>query len=201
MTSVELVGTLRPDNRRDILELFPKGGVIAELGVFRGVYSERILERCQPKLLYLVDLWGSRVDWWIDGDVRSVSGGEAYHCCCSKFESNHVVRMRRESTIDFLASMPDRSLDVVYLDADHGYCSVRDELALAWPRMKPGGWISGHDYCDLFPGVVQAVSEFIELHGLRLDVLTKEIPGIVINCPGGPKEMAYNSFAIKVPVP
>lgn len=193
--------TIRPKNRRDMLELFPKGGVVAELGVFRGVYSERIVERCQPKLLYLVDLWGSRVDWWIDGEIRSVSGGEAYHLCRSKFELNQSVKLRRESTIDFLASMPDKSLDLVYLDADHSYRSVRDELALSWPRMKPGGWISGHDYCSLFPGVVQAVSEFIDLHNLKLDVLTKEIPGIVINCPGGPEKMAYNSFAIKVPVP
>lgn len=187
----------RIPNRREMLKLFPIGGVYAELGVFRGMFSERILETCAPKRLFLVDLWTQAVDWLIDGQLVKFSGEEAYSFTC-RLEAWGSVRIRRQKTVDFLIGLPDASLDVAYLDADHSYNAVRDELALVLPRMRKGGWISGHDYCDLFPGVVRAVTEFTKLHGLKLDVLTDESPGGVINCPTGPTEMAYNSFAIKV---
>ena len=189
---------IRPANRRVMLDLFPKGGVIAELGVFRGGYSACILDRCQPKRLFLVDLWAARTDWLVDGEVRSVGPEEAYVDACL-LESRPGVVIRRQSTIEFLSRQPDQSLDVVYSDADHSYESVRDELALALPRMKPGGWIAGHDYCELFPGVMRAVTEFCKLHKLKIAALTNEKPGMVINCPSGPQAMAYNSYAIKVP--
>ena len=190
---------IRPVNRREMLKLFPKRGVMAELGVFRGMFSQRIVEQCNPKKLYLVDTWGESIDWLIDGKIVNVSGDAAYRHVCELFDANKQVALRRQTTVSFLSSLPDASLDLIYLDADHAYESVRDELALLWPRIKPGGWVSGHDYCTLFPGVIKAVSEFLKLHNLTLDVLTDEAPGIVINCPNGPKEMAYNSFAFRKP--
>lgn len=188
---------IRPKHRRDMLELFPVGGIVAELGVFRGTFSERILEKLHPQKMYLVDTWSSPMDWWFEGGVQSVSGNEAYRETL-RLERFPSVVIRRQSTIEFLSTLPDNSLDLSYHDADHSYESVRDELALVFPRMKRGGWIAGHDYCELFPGVMRAVDEFIALHGLQLDVLTDEVPGSVINCPGGPTSMAYNSFAFKV---
>lgn len=190
---------IRPANRREMLALFPKNGTIAEIGVFRGVYAERIIERCQPERLYLVDLWNETIDWLIDGKLQNVGGEEAYQLVKSKFAQRPEVTLVRRHSAAFLASLPDASLDVIYLDADHSYQSVRDELSLAWHRVRPGGWIAGHDYCDLFPGVVQGVKEFLWRHKLKLDVLTDEEPGPVINCPGGPTSMAYNSFAFRKP--
>lgn len=189
--------TMRPTSRIAMLEHFPRGGIVAELGVFRGMFSRRLLDILKPHRLYLVDLWSQSLDWVIDGEQRSINGDAAYRETVSQFENDDRVRIRRQSTIDFLVSTPDDSLDVVYLDADHSYESVRDELALAWPRLRTGGWLAGHDYCDLFPGVIRAVDEFCRLHGISLDMLTDESPCPVINCPDGPSEMAYNSFAIK----
>ena len=39
------------------------------------------------------------------------------------------------------------SLDFVYIDARKGYLKVKEDL-LDWaPRVRPGGLLSGHDYC------------------------------------------------------
>ena len=53
----------------------------------------------------------------------------------------------------------DASLDFVFIDAEHTYDAVKQDIAAWEPKIKPGGWVMGHDYCDKFPGVRQAVQE------------------------------------------
>ena len=180
-----------------MLKHFPKGGVYAEIGVFIGTFSARIVENCAPSKLYMVDMWRDGLDWMVNGELRHFSGQEAYLEAC-KLDCNQCVRMRRQKAVEFISELPDNHLDVVYHDADHSYEAVRDCLNLSLPRMKKGGWISGHDYCDVFPGVIKAVDEFASKNGLKIDILTDETPSVVINMPDGPKTTAYNSYAIKV---
>ena len=45
------------NNRNDLLRTFKKGLIIAELGVFEGEFSKNIFNICQPKKLFLVDLF------------------------------------------------------------------------------------------------------------------------------------------------
>ena len=51
-------------------------------------------------------------------------------------------------------------VDFVFIDAEHTYEGVRDDI-IAWsPKVRPGGIIAGHDYTpERFPGVVAAVDE------------------------------------------
>lgn len=53
----------------------------------------------------------------------------------------------------------DGDLDLVFIDADHFYMSVKADLAAWWPKVKSGGIFAGHDYSDA-TGVKQAVDEF-----------------------------------------
>lgn len=53
----------------------------------------------------------------------------------------------------------DASVDCIYIDADHRYRSVKRDLAAWMPKVRPGGFISGHDYVKTFPGVRRAVRE------------------------------------------
>lgn len=188
---------IRPPKRIEMLKYFPKGGVYAEIGVFIGTFSARIIENCAPSKIYLVDTWRDGLDWMVNGEIKHFTGQEAYNEAC-KLDCNPAVRIRRQKSVEFISELPDDHLDVIYLDANHSYESVRDELNLCFPRMKKGGWVSGHDYCDVFSGVKRAVDEFVSKNGLKIDILTDETPGPVINMPDGPKTVAYNSFAIKV---
>lgn len=189
--------TKRVPNRRELLSLFPVGGVYAELGVFRGQFSERILETCRPSRLYLVDLWQDGGDRLIDGAVKTFTGNEAMRETL-RLEPRPAVRIRRQRTVEFLESLPNESLDVVYLDSGHQYELVRDELVMAFPRVKCGGWISGHDYCDVFPGVIRAVDEFVARYGLQIDYLTDEPTTVSSKSNKDEKTVAYNSYAIQV---
>ncbi len=50
--------------------------------------------------------------------------------------------------------------DLVFIDGDHRYDSVVEDIDIAWKLTKPGGIISGHDYGQLgHPGVKEAVDE------------------------------------------
>ena len=46
-------------SREELLKLMPKGGVVAELGVDEGTFSEKIIHLSMPEKLYLVDVWES----------------------------------------------------------------------------------------------------------------------------------------------
>jgi len=47
-----------------------------------------------------------------------------------------------------LQSLPDESYDFVYLDGDHSYEGVKAEIPLYWEKVKRGGVLAGHDYCN-----------------------------------------------------
>jgi ferredoxin len=53
----------------------------------------------------------------------------------------------------------NNSLDAVYIDAMHDAHSVRLDIEHWWPKIKPGGWIMGHDYAPYHPGVIQMVNQ------------------------------------------
>ena len=41
----------------------------------------------------------------------------------------------------------DASLDWIYIDALHSYNAVMEDMVNWWPKLKPGGMFSGHDFC------------------------------------------------------
>ncbi len=52
----------------------------------------------------------------------------------------------------------DASLDFVYIDACHTAPHPANDIAAWLPKIKPGGYIGGHDYDrSKFPGVADAV--------------------------------------------
>jgi len=51
--------------------------------------------------------------------------------------------------------------DVVFIDANHGYESCKSDIKNWANLMQAGGTICGHDYCDSWPGVKQAVDELL----------------------------------------
>lgn len=61
------------------------------------------------------------------------------------------------STAAASALVADGSLDFVFIDADHSAPAVADDIARWHAKVRPGGWLGGHDYSQKFPGVIQAV--------------------------------------------
>jgi|688.fasta_scaffold189028_2 predicted O-methyltransferase YrrM len=67
----------------------------------------------------------------------------------------------------------DESIDVVYIDGCHEYDSVKQNIELYYPKIKRGGFLTGHDYHyspDVWPGVTKAVNEFA--NEINLSIMT-----------------------------
>lgn len=57
----------------------------------------------------------------------------------------------------------DQSVDFCFIDGDHTYEAMSEDLRTWFPKIRNGGIIGGHDYInDLHPGVKHAVDEFFK---------------------------------------
>jgi hypothetical protein len=61
---------------------------------------------------------------------------------------------------DMLPYIGDGIVDFVYIDGDHSYEAVKEDIAGWWPKVKVGGILAGHDYDPRNAGTIQAVDEF-----------------------------------------
>jgi hypothetical protein len=89
------------------------------------------------------------------------------------FAGNRANIIRADSKAAAQA-IPDSSLDLVFIDADHSYEGCRDDIKAYWPKVKAGGIISGHDYANddfrFGPMVKRAVDEFVSANGLEISL-------------------------------
>lgn len=70
----------------------------------------------------------------------------------------HAIRCGTEEDFEGHESI---LFDVVFIDANHGYESCKSDIRNWANLMQAGGTICGHDYCDSWPGVKQAVDELL----------------------------------------
>ncbi len=71
---------------------------------------------------------------------------------------NEIVTPIIAPSVGAAAIFADASVDFVFLDANHSYESVVNDLRAWWPKIRPGGMLAGHDYT--WTGVRRAVHEF-----------------------------------------
>jgi hypothetical protein len=168
------------DTRDEMIDqLIPSGGTIVEIGVFQGDFAE-VLVKTKPKHLYLVDCWEATAicSGDVDGNnMKHFSSGEGlWKSVNARYEFYPNVSIHRQYSSEFLKSLENLSIDVIYIDGDHSYKGVKEDLNNAFPKIKKGGWIMGHDYeMNLKKaqfvyefGVKQAVDEFCVEKGLKL---------------------------------
>lgn len=156
---------------RSILErledrLHPVG---AEIGVFAGELSQRLLRR-EDLSLYLVDSWAT------SAPDSAYALSEDFHAGLTQAQQERYYGLAKELTafagprakilrkpsVEAAADVPDASLDFVFIDADHTYEGCKADIEAWAPKVKPGGLISGHDFENTsFPkfGVTRAVLE------------------------------------------
>jgi hypothetical protein len=169
---MEYIGT-----REELLEFLPKNSIGAEIGVFKGEFAEILLEKVTPSKLYLIDPWQGRIE---SGDkdgknLQYIDGNSFYQSVIvPQFTIRENVILLRHFS-DILNTLPDNSLDWIYVDGDHQYRSVKYDLELCYKKVKQQGYILGHDYTnDMCPGVVKAVDEFCKEKNLTIKYLTQD---------------------------
>lgn len=156
--------------RKEMLAAITKpGSRIVEVGVYKGEFAT-FLASLNPSSLLLIDPFAGRLQSGdADGNnVTAIEGEDAFKLVSDTFKGVPFVEVRRAYSTDVLKDLPDNSIDVLYVDGDHSFEGCFKDLELAYKKVKPGGFIAGHDYgCNFLKcktawcfGVVQAVDTF-----------------------------------------
>lgn len=161
--------------RLNLLKNMPKGAVCAEIGVWKGDFSELILAITSPKKLHLIDPWefqGEFPERMYGGSVAKSQGDMdlIYNDVRKRFGKYDNIFVNRGRSEQVLQEFPDAYFDWVYIDGNHYYDYVIKDLELCFSKVKPGGIIAGDDYAwgekDGFP-VKKAVQDFVDAKGLE----------------------------------
>ena len=68
---------------------------------------------------------------------------------------------------DVAKIISDGYFDIVFIDGDHRYEAVLKDIKLWTPKVRKGGWISGHDHIKKSPGVIRAVAKSFPMENCR----------------------------------
>ena len=187
--------------REKLMEFLPKGAVGAEIGVAQGDFASVILARGAPAKLALIDPWGPDEGGVHDrGEALGLAlrerahpapkappkmenplGDEKFRAIQDRFKGDARVAFHRQFSYRAAAAFPDKHFDFVYLDGDHRYEYVLQDLVDFAPKLKDDGLMMGHDFFeDAFAaeesyGVIGAVSAFLARTNFVFVALTHEL--------------------------
>jgi hypothetical protein len=131
----------------DLDNLVPNGKGV-EIGVFKGEFSKYILNNWGGKL-YMVDVWRP-----LGGEYEDASNHrdhiDAYQETMESIKGLEDRGIMVRATSEVAADMfQDESLDFIFIDANHAYDFVVEDINLWFPKLKKGGVFSGHDYINM----------------------------------------------------
>lgn len=158
-------------DRLELAEYFAKLGFKTgvEVGVYKGGYSIELC-RANPELkLYCVDIWGIN-------DQHSSEKAKRIHIKIYKYAKWKLARYNtvliRDFSMNAVRQFDDNSLDFVYIDSEHVYQEVKQDVTEWAKKVKPGGIVSGHDYD--WAEVKKAVDEYIIKYKYKLNTTEDE---------------------------
>jgi hypothetical protein len=134
-----------PITRDDLAELFAElefnKGV--EIGVDQGLYSE-ILCKANPNLvLHGIDPWKAYRGYT---DYTSQTHIDANRADALKRLAPYNVLLVEKFSMEAVKDYPDQSLDFVYIDGNHEFLHVAEDIAHWVKKVRRGGILAGHDY-------------------------------------------------------
>lgn len=156
-----------PDGRRagGLAGLWHELGlkVGAEIGVESGRYSKSICE-ANPQLdvLYCVDAW-------------TAYSGYREHVSQSKLDAllaaarirtadYPAVKLIKGYSMDVVKTIEDKSLDFVFIDGNHDFQNVTNDIVEWSKKVKKGGIISGHDFRRTKGGAVNDTVDVVNAY-------------------------------------
>lgn len=134
-----------PIRRVDLAYLFAELNFLAgvEMGVERGLFTEVLCQANPQAKIYAVDAWAAY-------------GGYREHVSQDKldgFYAEAVERLRpyncaimRRFSVEAAEHFASGELDFVYIDGNHEFRQVVNDISEWLPKVRKGGIIAGHDY-------------------------------------------------------
>lgn len=147
-------------------------GWAVEIGSDRGYFAKRFVEKWHGHSFYCVDPYEDNLAGYND-DIRWPREPDMQLAIAALAPYHDKVRFIRLTSEKACTALSYMSPHFVYIDGNHDYEYVKQDIELWWPRLRDGGVLAGHDYSLHTPGVGKAVEEFFAPLGLKV-MLTRE---------------------------
>ncbi|CAE7248752.1 clpP2 [Symbiodinium necroappetens] len=134
---------------------------VVEIGVFKGSLSKFLLEKLPFVTLLGIDPYVG-TDGTFPGDFSETMDPDfALSQAAAIYENFKDRAQLLPVTSDVAArSIPDGSIDAIFVDGCHLYECVDSDLQIWLPKLSgAGALVAGHDFSPQWPGVVRAVHE------------------------------------------
>lgn len=150
--------------RNDLAKYFAEQdfNVGAEIGVESGSFSAELCKQNPNLKLYCIDHWDlnpSRYKGFRERKYQqAIQTLTPYNC-----------EIIKAFSMDAVKNFKPESLDFVYIDANHSFDNVMQDI-IEWSKIvRKGGIVSGHDYQGAVAG---AVDKYVEMHDLKYFYIT-----------------------------
>ncbi len=146
-----------------------------EIGVAFGNQSQKIAQETDVEMLYSIDPYCHfPQNVYRDGmNLEQKHFDVLYYIVKARLDAfgQRSVLLRKTSALA-AQLFEDNQLDFVYIDANHSYQHVKEDLHIWYNKIRPGGIIAGDDYNHpSHLGVKKAVDEFFAAKGLKIKII------------------------------
>lgn len=153
---------------KQFVESAQSNDIIVEVGCWKGksisYLGVEAVNSGKDIKIYAVDTWlgsDNEPDHIEDEYIKS---GKLFTLFRENIQSLNNITPLQMTSLEASKKFEDASIYAVFIDADHRYNAVKEDIAVWYPKVKVGGFISGHDYGEgpavPMRGVGQAVREF-----------------------------------------
>ena len=140
-----------------------------EVGVGRGLYARELCRELPDARIIGVDSWQRYEDYMNRGSKEKFDGlfGDAM-VRMSDFKNWRFIR---KLSMDAVNDFADGELDFVYIDANHSFKYIAQDIVEWSKKVRPGGIVSGHDFKSVKGRyachVKDVVKAYTHAHGIR----------------------------------
>lgn len=179
----------------------------AEIGVAFGGHVEALLSVPTVERMYGIDAYRHTATSYTLGLSQSEFDDLYTYVLKRLARFGDRYKHIREWSVDALDSIPGQ-IDFAYIDANHSYEAVLEDLCAWFPKVCEGGLVGGHDYAHPgLSGVKRAVDRFFGRFGWHVHVereyvwwIEKKTPSIsfimpAYNCAGTIEESVGSILA------
>lgn len=158
-----------------MIEKAPMEARFAEIGVWKGqsvcYAAVEIINSGKSITIDAIDTWqGSPREPVIIGD-ESLAKGTLYNEFITNIQPvKHIINVNKMDSVAAARTYEDKTFDFVFIDGSHLYEAVFNDIRAWLPKVKPGGYIGGHDYDgpEDFNGVARAVTDVFRDQHIQL---------------------------------
>ena len=151
---------------------FPKNASFIEIGVWLGksacYMAELLKEKGSDNKFYCLDHFMGEINATDQQEIVKKNQGSVYNLFVDNMTQAGVQDYYipiKDFAQNAAYKFQDKSFDFIFLDAEHTYGCVKNDLETWYPKLKADGVFAGHDYGNQ---VKQAVDEFFNKKGKQI---------------------------------